>query len=48
MWAADAPYEKQLTGDGGAALLARGGFMLAFWLAELITPGFMYLAPARP
>lgn len=41
MWAADAPYEKRATGDGGVELFAkgRGGVMLAFWLADYIAPG---------
>jgi hypothetical protein len=43
MWAGDAPYEKRLTGDGGRGVelfaKGRGGFQLAFWIAEYIQPG---------
>ena len=41
MWRCDAPYEKRRTGGGGVQLFARGrgGFMLAFWISEYISPG---------
>lgn len=42
MWSLDAPYVKHPRADGGVALYAkgRGGMMLAFWLKDLIVPGW--------